>query len=314
MNGSNSNSTLTVGEAKRYVAIYLTSAIVAILVNAATIILIVATKSYSQFIHRLKMYLAIAGLLYAIAIGLEVLPVNLNQPDTSPVALKERWDLACVWVGAVAQYCGCLNVSVVFWTSMYVFVFVTTTKRLQQSRLEAKGVLIIMLVPLLFTWEPFIGNSYGLLGTTCWISGDPSTLGSVMRLAVGIIPTILATTISLGLLAAASVRVILVNKASLLTNHLYKTMREILPLILYPAALCTIFVVRIIIVLSQHPGVSSDSDAIFVALVQVSSIFLLVSLFLHSDIRRVARCRPRASSPDNSLYTSSVSTSTSAFV
>lgn len=79
------------GDVRSYIIVFLAFAVAATLVYTATVALIVVTKIYRHYVHRLTMYLAAAGLLHAVAIGLEVIPIDLSRPDNSTVSLRDNW-------------------------------------------------------------------------------------------------------------------------------------------------------------------------------------------------------------------------------
>ena len=277
--------------------VYVAFAVPATLAYVATIALIVATKSHRQFIHRLRLYLAIAGLLHAVAIALEVLPADISRPDDTTVRVKSGWDGACVFFGAFGQYCSILGTLVTSWISFYVFMLVTfQSEKLKQRKHEIVGLIFVLCVPLLLTWEPFIGGLYGLAGTSCWISDDygrNTSLGSTMLIAVNSVPITLMTAVSILLLVAATVLLIrgAVRKKSYLRKQHWKALKGVIPLMLFPSAFCLSYVVGLIfIALDFLEGIA---DVVVVSLIQSCSFALLASLFLHANFH--ANCRTMCS-------------------
>ncbi|KAL5489320.1 hypothetical protein EMCRGX_G018400 [Ephydatia muelleri] len=279
---------VNVGEARKFFVVYLAFALPAASVYAATIALIVATKTYHQFIHRLRLYLAIAGLAHAVAIALEVSPADISRNDNSTVVVKSGWDWACTLFGAFGQYCSIFQTLVTAWISVYVFTLVAFYEQLKRRRHEVVGLVVVIFAPLLLTWEPLIGASYGLTGTACWISDDygrNSSLGFTLSIALSLVPNTILTLASILLLVLASV--LLAWAASKRNGYLRKqnrkALKQVLPLMLYPAAYFITYLVFLVLIVS---GASDDAtDVIVVSLLQTCSLVLMTSLLLHEKFR-----------------------------
>ena len=78
----------TVQIEKTVAAIYSTFATVAIIAYFSAIILIVKTRAYRFFTHRLTLYLAFGGVLLSLGNILQVVPVDLNKDDQSLVSVR----------------------------------------------------------------------------------------------------------------------------------------------------------------------------------------------------------------------------------
>eukprot|EP00731_Ephydatia_muelleri_P021364 Em0013g1091a len=70
----------TVEEEKMVVSLYAVFAAVAFLFHVTTIVIIVKTKTFKLFLHRLTLYLTIGGVLRTVAYVLQVLAVNIDLP------------------------------------------------------------------------------------------------------------------------------------------------------------------------------------------------------------------------------------------
>ena len=86
--------------------IYLNTAfaVIGCLAALSAVLLILLTKAYHQYVHRLQLYLAILCLGFAAAVGLETLPVSTDVNAT--VTVREGWGDACVAIGCIVQYFG----------------------------------------------------------------------------------------------------------------------------------------------------------------------------------------------------------------
>ena len=223
----------TVGQAKLYLKVYSAFAILAALAYISAIALIVKSMAYRQFIHRLTFYLAVGGLIRTLEVWLEIAPVDIEESDESPVTVRQGWDGVCVFSGIVIQYLAFVQTFTVLWICFYIFMLVVYNKQLRQRRHEVSGITTIILAPLLFIWEPFVTDSYGLSGTKCWIKNncksDPD-LSLAYVLAISTVPVFLVSLLGVILLTAAIVS--LVRKASqkFLQHQHWLAVREILPL------------------------------------------------------------------------------------
>ena len=143
----------TVEREKTVVILYAVFAAIAFLSHTATIIIIVWTKTYNLFLHRLILYLTIGGMLRTMAYVLQVLPVNIDLPDTHPVTLREGWKSVCVLGAFMIHYSPYFQTFIVLWTC-YLIQQVVRMKRLNKISLkgEVVGVSLVILAPLLFTW------------------------------------------------------------------------------------------------------------------------------------------------------------------
>ena len=287
------------GDVRSYIIVFLAFAVAATLVYTATVALIVVTKIYRHYVHRLTLYLAAAGLLHAVAIGLEVIPIDLSRPDNSTVSLRDNWGEACIAIGFVAQYLTILQALVIVWISFYMFVLVAFQKQLNRPQHEIGCLAVTISAPFLLTWEPFLHESYGQSGASCWIAdgvGRNTSLGPIFKLTVNIVPIFIMSFGGLVMLLVASVILMRrgLRKDNFLVTQYRKALKEIVPLLVYPTIYFLIIFVRIIIVLASELNDPALNDVIFVSVLQSCSIALLLSLFMHGSVRHVVLTRPVA--------------------
>ena len=102
--------------------IYLNTAfaVIGCLAALSAVLLILLTRAYHQYVHRLQLYLAILSLGFAAAVGFETLPVSTDVNAT--VTVREGWGDACVAIGCIAQYFGFSKAFCMLWTCAYVFM------------------------------------------------------------------------------------------------------------------------------------------------------------------------------------------------
>lgn len=294
MDTSYSNSTeiciITVSMAKDTVTVFATFSVIATLCYLAAVILIVKTRAYLQFIHRLTLYLCFSGLFRAVAFLFQVIPIDIAQPDTSQVSVRRGWDGACVFGGFIVQYAGFVQTVTTFWICLYIFaVVIFRSQRLRQRRYEVVGVVAMVLVPFVFTWEPFItpSESYGISGTRCWIKDiscqENSTNAYIYTITVVVVPHILFTFSGFLLMSLALLALGKRVKQKFLERQHWLAIKDILPLAPYPLLYSLIWFARMIGLSVKNN--SSVLGEVTVALIQASSILLPLSLLVRSSVR-----------------------------
>ena len=102
-------------------------------------------------------------------IGLQMLPVDFNQLSNDTVRVKRGWDVPCAAIGFLSEYLFQSESLIRVWICAYVFVFAFFRLHLNLVKHEIAGLLTVLILPAFTTWIPFIGNSYGLAGTNCWV-------------------------------------------------------------------------------------------------------------------------------------------------
>ena len=306
MSNASSVDCFTVGDAKTTIAVFSVFGTIAILFYVAAILLIIKSRAHRQFVHRLSLYLAFGGLLRAATLWLTVAPVDIKLPDNDSVSLRDGWDGLCVFSAVLTQYSVFFQTFTVMWMCLYIFVAVVFQRQLQSVKCEIVGIVTILLAPLIFAWEPFLTNSYGLSGTRCWIKISAPCSGYdlvayIYGMVTNLIPQLLLNACSLGLLLASILalirKAVLVQLQSLLGRHYWLAVKEIAPLILYPLLYTLIYLASVISLVdagAQNDTGISDllGTMMFVAGTQTCSILLLLSLMIRSSVRKVL-CQQR---------------------
>jgi len=132
----------------------------------ATVTLIVVLKSYHRFVHRLSLYMAIAGFFFALVMALQGLPVNL---DSDVVSLRPGWKSICIIIGFLAQYTGWVQIVLIAWVSPYAFDLSKHNGSGLVRNSEMACIVVCAALPLFISLFPFIDGMYGLVGAWCWI-------------------------------------------------------------------------------------------------------------------------------------------------
>lgn len=282
--------------AKDTVAVFVSFSIVATFCYITAVILIVQTQAYRQFVHRLTLYLCLSGLFRAVAFLLQVIPIDIEQPDSDPVSVRRGWEGTCTFGGMIVQYAGLVQTVAAFWICLYLFVVVVLrSTRFRQRGFEAAGVVSTLLVPVMFTWEPFLtpSESYGISGTRCWIKDitcrENSTTAYIYTLTIVIVPHILLTLSGFLLMAMALLTLVKRMHQKVLQRQQWLAIKDILPLAPYPLLYSLIWFVRTIgLAANNNSSVLGEAT---VALIQTSSMLLPLSLIVRSSVRdKLCRC------------------------
>ena len=270
---------------------YATFAAIAVIFHVAAIFITIKTRAYRNLHHRLTLYLTIGGILRSVAFVLQVLPVDIDVSDTDLVRVREGWTGVCVLGGFMVMYIPLFQTFTVVWTSFIVLAQVINYRRYNQIGLkhEIAGVTIAILAPaFLFTWEPFITNAYGFSGTRCWIVDEDCTSEHDSQfayvLALNTLPNFLLSLVGLSLIGGA----IFVITRKVITGNSERffgiLIKEKLPLALYPTIYMLLIFARLIPTLS---GIYTNIVSLaFMAMIQLSSFTLPLSLLLRPSVRR----------------------------
>ena len=132
------------------------------------IIFILAAKGYKQFVHRLTLYLIAVDLLKAIVSILNILPVYRNG---TVVAVRVGFMGFCSAVGFFLEVVAWMEKLVICWIVLYlvmVLVFRHSANAIKVKH-EVCGIAVVLVLPLLVSWVPFVKNMYGLSEAACWI-------------------------------------------------------------------------------------------------------------------------------------------------
>ena len=282
----------TVENAKTIFAVYVATSAMGSLLYAAAIFVITKTRIYKQLVHRLTLYLSIGGMFRAAAHIFHVLPVDIEQAGSSFAALRKGggWSGVCVFGAAITQYAGFVQTLTVLWICGYIFMIAVFSKRLGEKRHEIFGIVTIILGPVLFSWEPFVTDSYGFDSVACGIrekdcQGDHSpALG--YKIGLNVVPQLLMTLIGLALLMISVV--VLAARARRLDQgaHILSmyAIKKIWLSAIYPFFYSLIYVGRMLGLAANVD--TTKSDVITLSLLEVASATVPFSLLLQREVRQ----------------------------
>ena len=125
--------------------------------------LLVFFKMYKHFSERLSLYLLLSGLFVTL--------VLCSMIVGAPLDFVHHHSL-CQAIGFFLQYS--------IWTLLLFTTFITFNLaslvffHKMSDKLELFYILFTLIFPLLFSWIPFLTDSYGLSGGWCWIKSNSS--------------------------------------------------------------------------------------------------------------------------------------------
>ena len=125
--------------------------------------------------ERLMMYLIAASAIRSVVVMLQTTAVDYDETDPTDHGL-------CLFTGFLDQWTDwiiLLNIQMILLhLFLQIFFKIGKTERncyhYYQRRIEVIFVLFPVLFPLLFSWIPFIHDTYGLAGAWCWIRKEDS--------------------------------------------------------------------------------------------------------------------------------------------
>ena len=117
-------------------------------------------RLHKIFVYRLAIYQVVCSLAVSIVTVLLVTSFNFNYEHKPQV-------IACKVIGFMLQLV--LWVKLVFVNAFVLHFFALAVFTRDLKKLEPLYILFSILLPVLFTWVPFINDSYGISGAWCWI-------------------------------------------------------------------------------------------------------------------------------------------------
>ena len=144
---------------------------------------IIFTKLYQSHTYRLILYLMVATALYSITLMLEVVPVTHNGDI---VQVREGWDGACAGISYISQMMESAKLTIIAWIVLYLLILAVFKFQANKLRHEVFGLFVVILVPLVKDWLPFVWDMYGLSGMWCWIKLTDANCGANYTLGLGL--------------------------------------------------------------------------------------------------------------------------------
>lgn len=134
----------------------------------------------STFSRRLVLYFMIASTVQALCQVLGVVPVEVTDGGILSIRNGSGWSDMCAIVGYLDTVSSSVANLVIIWFMLYMLqqryrqiqrkskghIFSTNKSRYVY---EIVGVLLVIAIPILIGWIPFVKDMYGLSGPWCWI-------------------------------------------------------------------------------------------------------------------------------------------------
>ena len=263
------------------------------------IILILAFKGHKRFVHRLTLYLMVAALLEAVVSVLDVMSVYHNG---TVVAVREGLEDFCAASGFLLEVTVWISRLVMCWIVFYlvmVLVFKHNTNAIKWKH-EVCGLAVVLILPLLITWVPFVKGMYGLSQAHCWIKISESDctydyVGLTFMFVFDYGPellVVLATFISLG-----TILIVMCRRAVRLEQGFYrpsvhqKGLKEVLLLLFYPliyfvlwTAIVTTRIYDVVVSVRVQESNSRLPWLVYSIAVYLARLFIPLTCLLHLSI------------------------------
>ena len=135
-----------------------------VLASAVAIIFILVSKGYKKFVHRLTLYLMVAVQFHGVVSILQVVPVYHNG---AVVATREGFEGLCAAAGFLINAINWMILSIMCWIVLYLLLVFKYSANAIRRKHEICGLAVVLILPFLFNWIPFVKNMYGLSGEQC---------------------------------------------------------------------------------------------------------------------------------------------------
>ena len=157
-NSEDCNSSLPDHVRREVVTVFSSGGFLGVLTCSVAISLLLFFKMYKSFSERLVLYQLLSALFFATIVALMIIGVDLD--------FYTNHDL-CQAIGFLVQYSVwiLLEFSTVIVIRLAALVFFYRNIH----KLEPAFVIFAVVFPLLFSWIPFLHDTYGLSGAWCWI-------------------------------------------------------------------------------------------------------------------------------------------------
>ena len=206
---------------------------ISVIASILVIMLIGFLKLWKFFSQRLILYLTITALLFSLS--------NIINTVDYHGAMSAFLTGFCSFSGFMTQVSGWMMLNCI--TCITVYLFLRAIFNINSESYEWAYLLWIFLVPFLFNWIPFIGNTYGKAGVWCWIEAydlvncEVRLLGRWLQFCLYYFPLYTLNAILLILYIIIGVNICYKRRKSSDPNSkkvAKQTLREVASLIAYP--------------------------------------------------------------------------------
>ena len=131
-NESGSNSS----ESGVILAEFIPVQVICLLCSLLSLILLLLSKAYKDFLHRLLCYMSVSA---------SVILISVFMPLVDSKAVRLAGSFVCIYTAVV--YCLLL-----FWIGMYLFLLALFRVQLKKTKHEVIGMVTVLVTPLAFAW------------------------------------------------------------------------------------------------------------------------------------------------------------------
>ena len=231
-----------------------------VIANFLAIVVILLSKKYKDFTFRLVIYLMTTDILQAVAIILEVIPIEVpNETTPARVRIDGRgWTDFCAASGFIGMITLWMGNIVIVWIVLYLLLLGWRLYRGQQGekstriKLEIIGVLFLFTAPYVIGFIPFLldNDMYGMAGLWCWIKQMHHVCGDLGKTPLTVVLTffygpliaivffaVICMTIIIGLIWCGAVRR---HTRTIIEDRQQRLMKETLIVLAYPVLYCSV--------------------------------------------------------------------------
>ena len=241
-NSTDCNNTFTINQKNLLLILITSTGLLSFIMCLIAVSLVLRLRIYKYFTYRLAIYQILSSQCHS---AVEVSHISLLNYDGDTY-----YQITCKSISFIVEYI--LWVELLFTICLVFHLFCLAVCLKNFKKLEIGYVLFSILFPLLFSWIPFIHNSYGVAGAWCWIKDwkdDCATQkyleGIVEQFVLWYVPLFISLTLSV--VAVFIILVVLAWRSYthrtqehkfLVENHEHnqnkKAIKELLPLLAYP--------------------------------------------------------------------------------
>ena len=282
------------------------------------IICILVSKGYKKFVHRLTLYLIIVVKFIGVLSILRVVPVYYNG---TVVATREDLEGLCTVAGFLDVVADWMELLIISWIVLYlvlVLVFKCSADAIRRKH-EICGLAVVLVLPFLFNWVPFLEDMYSLSGAECWIKPSEKSfckydgVGLTYMFVLSYCPVFivcLVTFVLFGTMAIVMCKRAFQQEQGLRQSSVHwQGIKEVLPLLLYPSIYFLLWMAVtatcIYDVLQKRNGRNFQFSLIlahYVTFLVVTLLIVPLVVLLHSSVKCYRK-------KQDGLYTPSATTS-----
>lgn len=121
-------------------------------------------RGQSRISVRLFLYLVASAMIKSVGIAFQTTAINYRESDP-----REKY--LCIVAGFMNQYCSWVVIlfAMVATAHVMIMAILKCTDKNFSKKIEYFYILLPIILPLTFSWIPFIHDSFGLSGAWCWI-------------------------------------------------------------------------------------------------------------------------------------------------